>query len=296
MSRRPSRTRSETTGLYGVLGRDIGYSLSPYIFHSVFQSLGWRAEFARLDLDEREVPNLLAAMRGSPIRGLSVTRPYKERVIAYLDRLDESAVITGAVNTIAKTRGRLIGYNTDVEGVAAALKPFRTRLRDRHAVIFGAGGAARAVVYSLLHRFGMRTVTIAARRPQQARELIHGLQDRMPPARMASGAFRPGRDVSETLQDAALIVNATPVGSHGSAAKRILPVGTKLNRSTLAFDLVYRPIPTLFTLEAKQAGCRDAIDGWTMLVAQAETAFSIWTGRRFPAKVRAGLIRREQAA
>lgn len=279
-----------SSGLYGVVGHGIGYSLSPFIFRTAFNSLDWRADYSVIDIEESELPGLLEAMRYAPIRGLSVTKPYKVVVVPFLDRLDESAKIVGAVNTIVKSGRQLVGFNTDVSGVEVALSRFRSKLRNREAVIFGAGGAARAVAYALLSRFRMRTVTIAARRPAQARRLIHDLQDRMPPPVLASGAFRPVGDLQAALANAALVVNATPIGTGHTHAAGLLPRSTGLQAGTLAFDLVYRPRPTPFSIAAHSAGCRTAIDGWPMLVAQADAAFSLWTGKNFPRAVSRKLL------
>jgi len=283
-----------STGVYGVVGREIGYSLSPYIFEQVFKSLGWRADYARFDIEKRELRLLLDSMRTAPIRGLSVTKPYKELIISHLDRLDESANVVGAVNTVANIRGRLVGYNTDVSGVVAALKPVRSRLRGANAIIFGAGGGARAVGFALLNHLGMASVTIAARRQSQATRLIHGLQDRMPPAQLASAAFRPATDLNYSLSHADLIVNATPIGTQGKSRDLVLPAGVKMRPTAIAFDLVYRPRPTQFSMEARRGGCRTIIDGWPMLVAQAEAAFQLWTGRKFLTSVRLSLLSHRQ--
>lgn len=271
-----------STGLYGVVGHNIGYSLSPYIFRTAFSALKWRADYSVIDINKNELAPLLDAMRSAPIRGMSVTKPYKEFVIPMLDRLDESARVLGAVNTIVKSRGHLVGFNTDVAGVAAALRAFRSRLRGRDAVIFGAGGAARAVAFALLSQLGMRNVTVAARRPAQARRLIHELQDRMPPARLASGAFRPVGNLEDALAGSTLVVNATPIGGPGEGEAKLFHNDTKLRSDVIAFDLVYRPRPTGFSTMARRAGCRTVVDGWPMLLAQANAAFALWTGRTFP--------------
>ncbi len=282
-------TRS-CSGVYAVVGCQIGYTLSPFIFNRVFATLNWSADYTRFDIEKQELGGLLDSMRYAPIRGLNITRPYKELVIAHVDRLDRTAEILGAVNTVALEGKRLVGYNTDVSGVIAALTPVRNRLRGKNAVIFGAGGAARAVSFALLEHFRMSNVTIAARRSAQARQLIHQLQDHMPPTAVASAAFKPASDLTAALSGAALVVNATPVGTGGKSGESLLPRGIQLRSDTVAFDLVYRPRPTRFTFDARRAGCKVTIDGWPMLIAQAESAFRIWTGKRFPAGSRRELL------
>lgn len=283
-----------STGVYGVVGCDIGYSLSPYIFKGVFDALKWRADYTLFDIEQKDLRSLMVAMRTAPIRGLSVTKPYKETVISHLDRLDESARVVGAVNTVAKDRGRLVGYNTDADGVVAALTSVRGRLRGVDALIFGAGGGARATAYALLTHFKMASVTIASRRPAQARRLIHELQDRMPPAPLASAAFRPVSDLKDSLSRASLVVNATSIGTQTGAKDRVLPDGARVRPNAIGFDLVYRPRPTQFCDELRRAGAKTVIDGWPMLIAQAESAFQVWTGCKFPASVRSSLLKLRQ--
>lgn len=292
MTSRSASNRSRT-GVYGVIGRNIGYSLSPHVFRRVFDALGWRADYSVFDIEESELKGLLDAMRTAPIRGLNVTRPYKELVVRYLDRLDPGAAAVGAVNTIVLERGRLVGYNTDIAGVIFALGSHWRVLRGKEAVIFGAGGGARAAAHALLRHLAMRGVTIAARRPARARRLINQLQDRMSPPSVASAAFRPAADLHDALSHAKLIVNATPLGTGSAMGEVPLPKGTRLHPGTIAFDLVYQPRPTFFNRAARRAGCRITIDGWPMLIAQAEAAFRLWTGRRFPATVREKLLCRE---
>ena len=289
MPRLPVQSRN-STGVYGIVGGEIGYSLSPYIFRSVFKALNWRADYTLFDIEKSDLRPLLNAMRTAPIHGLSITKPYKEVVIRYLDRLDESARVVGAVNTIVKEHGRLVGYNTDVAGVVSALAPVRAKLRGTDAIVFGAGGGASAVAFALLSTLKMRSVTIATRRPTQASRLIHGLQDRMPPAGLASAAFRPVSDLDAVLSKATLVVNATPIGTPSSRKDRVLPKSAHLQPGAIAFDLVYKPRPTSFTREARHAGCLTVIDGWPMLVAQAEAALTLWVGRRFPTGVLRSLL------
>jgi shikimate 5-dehydrogenase len=146
----------------------------------------------------------------------------------------------------------------------------------------------------LIQHLKVRRVTIAARRPARATRLIHELQDRMPPARLASAAFRPVVDLEEALSQATLVVNATPIGTGSDSKSRVLPKGAHLRPGAIAFDLIYKPRPTSFAREARLAGANRVIDGWPMLIAQAEAAFRLWTGRGFPADVRRTLLKRRQ--
>lgn len=278
------------TGVYGVVGAGIGYSQSPQIFRRVFERLNWPATYALYDLSPRQLPRFLKATRDVQIRGLNVTKPYKTRVMAMLDSLAGTAASVRAVNTVAFQGGRLVGHNTDIDGVVAVLRPHAADLKYRMAVIFGAGGAARAVAYTLLTELRMSQVMIAARDPRKARRMIHELQERLPLASdAASAAFAPASNLDSAIKSAALIVNATPLGGEKFLRQSPLPGATKLSRRSIALDLVYQPRNTVFLRQAKAAGCR-VVGGWPMLVAQADASFHIWTGERFPTSLRKELL------
>lgn len=285
-----------TTGVYGVVGRGIGYTQSPAIFRHVFSALGWSADYTMFDIEKHELRPLLEAMRGAPLRGLNITKPYKVAVMPLMDRIDESAASVGAVNTVVRDGRKLVGYNTDIRGVVTALRPFRSQLRGRGAVIFGAGGAARAVAHALMGPFGVRNLTIAARVPSRARKLLHALQDRLSPVTVASAAFQPTTDLREALVNAAIVVNATPMGTPGAGYVSPFPPRMTIRNDAVAFDLVYRPRPTRFTRDACRVGFRHTIDGWTMLIAQAEASFRLWTGRGFTPAIRTQLMKSDTRA
>jgi shikimate dehydrogenase len=287
----PINSDGERGGVYGLLGYDVGYSMSPAIFRTVFDALAWRATFAVFDLGPRQIRSLLRSARATQILGLSVTIPYKTRVIPYLDSLSDEATAVGAVNAIATTGGKLVGHNTDVQGIVAALALHRKRLRGRSALIFGAGGAARAVAYALVNDLDMSQITVAARSTARARRMIHHLQDHLSAPRATSAAFAPTVDLKSAISEAALIVNATPLGGMELADRSPLPPRLRLSRQTIVFDLVYRPRMTKFVKQARQSGCRFIVGGWPMLVAQAEASFHVWTGRGFPKSVRTSLAR-----
>ncbi|HUU45368.1 MAG TPA: shikimate dehydrogenase [Acidobacteriota bacterium] len=279
-------------GIYGVLGSDIGYSLSPMIFRRVFDRLGWRAVYAQFDLPARRLKPFVRAAADAGIVGFNVTKPYKQSIVACCDHLDESAALVGAVNTVTVERGRITGFNTDVDGIIASLMPHRRILRNQEAVIIGAGGAARAVAWVLADRFEMRQLTVVARRPARARQLLHDIGFGAT-TDFAGAVITWGRaELRDAVENAALMVNATPLGSVLTRRASPLPAGVALPSRAVVFDLVYTPHPTPLQRRARQARCRAVIDGWPMLIAQADASFALWTGRRFPADVRRDLLAR----
>jgi len=137
------------TELYGIIGNPIRHSLSPMIHNEAFKRLGWNAVYLAF-----EVKNLEEALRGIRelgVRGVSVTHPFKTKVIPFLDKVEKLAKKIGAVNTIVHRGGRLIGYNTDCDGALEALEE-KMSLRGKRVVLLGAGGAARAIGFGLMER------------------------------------------------------------------------------------------------------------------------------------------------
>jgi shikimate dehydrogenase len=203
------------------------------------------------------------------LRGLSVTAPHKSAVLKHLDWIEPSARDIGAVNTIVVEDETLRGYNTDA---AAALAPLTGLLQPGGArvAVIGAGGAARAVLWSLREQ-GARAV-VFARDTGRARETAQRFD-----AQIAS------------LQDASfdgfdIVINATPLGTRGDSEQETPARVEQLRGARIVYDLVYNPSETRLMREARAAGC-DAIGGLPMLVAQAAAQFKLWTGQPAPLEV-----------
>ncbi len=278
------------SGIYGVLGHKIAYSLSPMLFRRVFAELGWPAVYGLFDMAPSQLGRFTAAAPDAGIAGFNVTQPYKMSIMRHLDHLDPSAAAVGAVNTVVVKKSKLIGYNTDLDGVFCVLRPVRSSLDGGCAVILGAGGAARAVAFTLANRFHVREISIAARSQTMGICLLQQMRSQSGPRinwRLCSFARR---ELNQALSHAALLINATPIGGPGRERQSPLPADTDLSGCKVVFDLVYRPRPSRLLKQAKEAGCQTTLDGWGMLIAQAEAAFTLWTGRRFPRRVRQDIL------
>ena len=256
-----------------VIGHPISHSLSPALF----------AEFARaagVDLDYRAVdvrPDALGETLGrwradARFVGCNVTMPHKQRIIPLLDGCSDAARACAAVNVVRRDGSRLVGENTDVAGIAASFRALGFEPAGRDAVVFGAGGAAQAVV-AVLGKAPARAVTIVARNLDRARSLATRAASQYPqtPFRAAElGAGAPA---------AAIYINATPLGQSGQPYRSLLPENTPAE--AVAFDLVYRPARTPFLQEARTRGLR-TIGGFTMLLEQALATFEAWFSFRPP--------------
>jgi shikimate dehydrogenase len=257
----------------GLTGYPLGHSLSPKI-HSVamseFELQGDYSLFPVRQDDQQGLKVLLNRVREQNIRGLNVTIPHKEKIIPLLDELTPTAKSIGAVNTIFLHEGKLIGENTDATGFLADLKQ-KTGLpipdQSPSALILGAGGSARAVVYAL-NTVGWQ-VTIAARRIDQAEEVTRSYKN----VEIVEFNERALKNIYPQL-----IVNTTPIGMAPDTNRSPWP-DLAMPLKTIVYDLVYNPRETKLVKDARAQGL-SAFTGIGMLVEQAVRAFEIWTGYR----------------
>src|SRR3984885_8519315 len=268
---RADRLRRKTR-VYGVIGDPIGHSLSPVLQNAGFQARKMDAVF--LPFMVRELADFLCSVEPLGIAGFSVTLPHKQSILRHLDDCDPMAAAIGAVNTGVGGGGKLYGYNTDYVGVLRALER-RIPLRGSRALIFGAGGAARAVAFALAESGA--SVCVCARRVRAAKAL----------ARAVGGEVVERSRLRREFFDA--IVNATPVGMHPAEDRSPLEV-RELN-CRLVFDLIYRPRVTKLMQFAAGRGIK-TVSGVAMFVAQGTAQWEIWTGERAPVEAMRGAVLR----
>lgn len=259
-----------------LIGYPIGHSLSPAIHNAALRAVGldWRYELMETRPDE--VPAAVARLRAADCAGANVTIPYKERIGEWLDGLGESARRIGAVNTVIKRDGKLIGENTDGIGFMQALRDAHIDPHRARVVILGAGGAARAIAFALAEA-GAQSIVVLNRTPRRARLVVDLLSRHFPQLEL-------GLNLAGALRSADMIVNATPVGMSPKPYESPLPTGSGVPRGTVVFDLVYCPAETQFLRDAARVGARP-LGGLGMLVHQGAATFKLWTGREPPLEV-----------
>jgi shikimate dehydrogenase len=253
-----------------VIGDPISHSKSPLIHGFWLQKLGIAADYRACHVRPGDLGDYIAARRtDSDWRGCNATIPHKEAVISHLDRLDAKAAAIGAVNTVLRgADGTLTGTNTDVDGAGEAVAG--VDICGRHAVVIGAGGAARAA-FALLAAKDCASVRALARTPQKAVDAAAGsglaIDARLFVA--GSGAF----------DGAALVINATQLGMTGQEPMPgfVLDELTVLAPDALVFDMVYAPLETALLRGARGRGLKTS-DGLVMLIGQAATAFEKFFG------------------
>ena len=258
-----------------VIGDPIAQSKSPVIHRHWLQRLGIEGDYLRTLVASDELAQFLDRRRTDPDwRGCNVTIPHKERIIPLLTAVDEGAATIGAVNCVVPRDQGLIGYNTDIDGVAAALDS--SELQGRKVAVIGAGGGARALVAYLARR-EVGHISILVRDPKKAEPLTalgHGCQFEILSLERSEAGFG----------GAAVIANASPLGMAGSAEmppSLIAAIARHAGAATL-FDMVTTPAQTPFLDVGRANGAR-AIDGLTMLIGQARRAFELFFGRPAPA-------------
>ncbi len=270
---------SGKTRVCGVIGDPIEHTLSPIMHNAAFKELELDYAFLAFKVKPAQVEAAVNGMRALNIRGLNVTMPHKTSVIKYLDRVDLSAQIVNSVNTILHKEGLLFGFNTDGVGALKALKENGVELKGRKVLLLGAGGAARAIAYTLAKEAD--ELAVLNRTPKQAQEIAK-LVSKALNKKVAAGSLSPA-DIKLNLQDSDILVNATSIGMKPNPD--VSPVPAELLRPELSvMDIVYNPLETKLAKNAKIAGAK-VVSGVEMLIYQGAASFEIWTGKSAPVEV-----------
>ncbi|MDF3027349.1 MAG: Shikimate dehydrogenase [Fluviicola sp.] len=238
---------------FGLVGKTLGHSFSKQYFEEKFRKEGLDHTFKNFELSRiEEIQDVFSI---PDLKGLSVTIPYKESIIPFLDSLSEEAQAIGAVNCIRLSEdGQKTGYNTDAFGFHQMIKPFLTNEHER-AIILGTGGASKAIAY-VLKNIGLDVLWIS-RNPAKEKEFPYeALNEHM-------------------LRACKVIVNCTPVGTFPDIDKSVPFPFEHLTDKHLCIDLIYNPEETKFLHESKLQGAA-TLNGLSMLKEQANKAWEIW--------------------
>ena len=258
---------------FAVIGDPIDHSLSPNIHSAAFRELNLDCSYIAYRIPKGELEEGIEGLKKIRISGFNVTIPHKIEMMKYLEKIDESCSVIGAVNTVTNNDGILKGYNTDMDGFLDPFKKKNLKIKDARVLLIGAGGAARAIVAGFAKEKASH-ITIANRTPENASNLSEfakkiGLQD--------VNTIRI-EDVRDSAKDYDIIVNATSVGLKNESS----PISLEgINEKTIVYDIVYMPMKTDFIKKAKEKNAV-VIFGYEMLLGQAVRAFEIWHGIEAP--------------
>lgn len=261
---------AETTAIRAfVIGHPIAHSRSPLIHGFWLRELGLAGNYERIDIHPDNIENFLRELRQSGFAGGNVTIPHKEAAHRCAEKIDDAARAIGAANTLWLDNGKLVAGNTDAAGFSANLDSEAPSWRQmRTALVLGAGGAARAIIFAL-KAAGFTDIRVVNRTIERAQELV----DRFGPCVSAHG----WNEIGALASDAGLLVNTTSLGMAGTGE---LPIDISvLPSNAIVSDIVYVPLETPLLAAARARGLV-GVDGLGMLLHQAVPGFERWFGVR----------------
>jgi len=274
MSEAPESYKAE---LVGVFGYPVAENPTGVMQEAAFQARGLNWRYLTIEVQPEDLEAAMAGLRAFNMQGVNLTIPHKVAVIEHLDRLSPEAELIGAVNTVVRDGGQLVGHNTDGKG-------FLRSVRDdagvdpagKRIIFLGAGGAARAMSVELALA-GAAHITIVNRTPSRGQELAKHLSERTP----AEAQFVHWQGEYAVPSEAGILVNATSIGLFPQV-EEVPPVAMASFRpDLLVCDVIPNPPQTAFLRAARVEGAR-TLDGLGMLVYQGAIAFQMWTGVEAP--------------
>ena len=276
-----SRVLSGKTKVCGIIGDPIGHTMSPLMHNAAFTKMGIDYLYVPFRVKKEELSQAIAGMRALNIRGLNVTIPHKVAIMPLLDKLDGLAERIGAVNTVVNDDGVLTGYNSDASGFLQALRAGGVEPAGKKVVVLGAGGASRAISFTLAERGAHLVILNRQLELAWAEELAGQISQAF---EMKAEALKLDEEnLSSVLAGADVLVNATSVGMSPDIYETPVP-GKLLKSSLVVFDIVYNPLKTKLLEEAEAVGAK-TISGLDMFVWQGALPFELWTGLKAPVEL-----------
>ncbi len=272
--------RKNHAKLVSIIGHPIAHTWSPVIHETAFKLSKLNFLYLAFDVLPKDLGDAMKGMLALGMAGCNVTVPHKEAVMEFLDGVTADARLVGAVNTVYIENDGLMGHNTDVDGVVEALKPFRDRIAGETVTVFGAGGGARAVVYSLISFFRPSQIFVLNRDTSRAELLRKFFADSQNYYNIRVAELH-NTDEASIIEKSRLVVNATTVGMYPSKGENILVADSVDFNGKIFFDLVYNPSETMFLRDASKKNAT-VVSGIEMLYHQAAKAFELWTGTTMP--------------
>lgn len=255
--------------LFGVIGDPISHSMSPEMHNDAFLDKGIDAHYQAFHVKTQQLQDVVIGMKALGVKGFNVTVPHKTDIIQYLDRIDPLAKTIRAVNTVKLENGEYVGYNTDGIGFYTGLKKeLNESCFSKNVLLIGAGGAARAIYYTLLHE-GLERIDVCNRTKTRAEELIAGNSHAVESRALSLD------EAEQLLSRYSLIINTTTIGMKPNIDEIPLSLNN-LNSDSFVSDIIYNPFETALLKEAKAKGAKIQ-NGLPMFIHQGALAFQIWT-------------------
>ncbi|MTV49366.1 shikimate dehydrogenase [Heliobacillus mobilis] len=287
-----------------LLGQPVKHSFSPAMHNAAFSYLEMNWRYGAFAVATEKLGEAIRGLAALGFRGANVTVPHKEAVMEHLDAVDPAALRLGAVNTIVFSEGKRTGYNTDGSGFMRGLAEEGVTVAGKSAVILGAGGAARAVIFALADA-GVRRLTVVNRSADKAEALLKAVvtatgsdSDGEFPSKRIEYAVCPWEveELRHHLEEADLLINATSLGMVKGGRIEPYPIAIEkwLTGRPFIADLVYNPVDTILLKTGRDRGMRGQ-NGLPMLLYQGVRAFELWTGREAPVEVMQQVLKAKMA-
>ena len=263
-----------------IIGDPVNHSLSPLIHNSAFASSNLNYSYIAFRVPQSELKDSIDSLKKINVAGFNITLPHKVNIIGFLDALSFEAKKAGAVNTVNNEKGKFIGYNTDIYGFIAPLEKRQIDFKGMEILIMGAGGSCRAALVGLSKKKkDIKKINIVNRDQKKLEKVIELGND------LGLNCNVLGYDdvhaLKETSLNSRLIINTTSIGLNNESS----PLKSNfMNKDSLVYDIIYRPVYTDLLKNAKEAGS-SIIFGYEMLLHQAIKSYEIWTGTIAPIDV-----------
>lgn len=266
----------------GVLANPIKHSSSPVMMNHAFKKLRLDNVYVAFEVKDERFDEAVAGLKALDVLGFNVSMPYKEKIMAKLDVIDESAGLIGAVNTVVNRNGVWYGYNTDGYGFVEAAKDKNWDITGKKVVILGAGGASNAIVCQCA--LAQVAQVVVFNRPGKNFEAM------VQQAAKLNGSYQGAVEVKDLndlglvkkeLKDAYLLVNATSVGMGENQDKSPIPDSSYFHQDLKVMDIIYYPLQTKLLEQARLAGL-EYCNGKRMVMFQGARAFEYWTEKKMP--------------
>jgi len=256
------------SGLYGLIGEKLSYSVSPQIHSMIFNKLNMEGYYHLFEFKSKDLKSAMEGFKVIKPRGINVTIPYKIKVMEFVDELSNGAKEIGSVNTLKFESGKTIGYNTDYFGIGMLFDKNTIKVKNKKAVILGNGGVAVTMVQYLLDS-GISEITVATRDTAKLKEI-----------RKFDDCKLISYDEIQEIKESDIVVNCTPIGTYPNLDDSL--IGKKIiGKFGAAVDMIYNPKKTLLLKYAEEVGLK-AVNGLYMLVGQATCAQEIWNDIKIP--------------
>ncbi len=256
------------TKFFGILGTPIEHTISPAMHSYMANKTGIDMAYLAFDVQPEQLDDVMRGAKAMGAAGFNITAPHKIHVMQHLDLVCEDAIHMDSVNTVVNHGGVWRGFNTDGDGFCGSLKLEGCEIKDKHILMMGAGGSARALCYKLAQN-GAKSITITSR----SMDKIHIIGDMV--EKYTRTAFYDSMDAGKNYD---IVINTTPVGMHPYEDGNPCTFMDKIEPGMFCCDIIYNPRKTVFLQEAEKRGAR-ITNGLGMLVLQGILAFEHFSGK-----------------